>query len=208
MAKILCFGDSNTLGLDPMDNWEMMERSWPVILGDLVENADIEIDGVCHRTTSYTLRNDPETNGIASFKSKYIDKREVFDVIIIMLGTNDSQRILRNRPEDTGNAVKHMVLMYKNGVCADTKFLIISPPLIGNAVLGMNPFQDLFDRNSVLKSKRVAKTLLSAATASGADFMNADSFIKTSSQDGVHFSQENHAKLAAAVARKLELMGI
>ena len=93
MTKILCFGDSNTLGIDPMDNWEVMDRSWPVILGDLVEDADIEVDGVCHRTTSYTMMNDQETNGIYSFKTKYVDKGEVFDTIIIMLGTNDAQLV-------------------------------------------------------------------------------------------------------------------
>ena len=207
MRSILCFGDSNTLGVDPLNNWEIMDRSWPVILGDLVEGADIEIDGACHRTTSYTLLNDQETNGIQTFKSKYIDKGVVFDTIIIMLGTNDAQKSIKNTADDIGNGVKSMIMLYKNLVNANTKFLVICPPLIGYAVLGQNPFQDLFDRNSVLKSKRIAKSLLSAATAAGADFMNAGSFIKTSSQDGIHFSQENHAKLAAAVARKLELMG-
>ncbi len=208
MKRVLIFGDSNTVGLDPLNNWAVMEKPWPSILKEERPDLDITVDGACHRTSGYTMAGNPDTNGLAAFRSKYTGTKDTYDLIIFMLGINDVQKIISVIPEETASNIKTLIWEYKSNVSLSSRFLIISPPLVSNAVLGRNPFQDLFDRNSVLKSKRMTKALLSAAKITGSDFLSGESFIKTSSQDGIHFSEENHAKLASAVVRKLELMGV
>ena len=46
MKKILCFGDSNTWGHNPVD-CSKLEKPWTVWLKDIVPEYEIVSDGVC-----------------------------------------------------------------------------------------------------------------------------------------------------------------
>ena len=46
-------------------------------------------DGVCGRATTHYLENEDKTNGLKDFRERYLSGENDFDLIIIMLGTND-----------------------------------------------------------------------------------------------------------------------
>ena len=88
MKKILCFGDSNTWGHNPVD-CSKLEKPWTVWLKDIVPEYEIVSDGVCGRATTHYLENEDKTNGLKDFRERYLSGENDFDLIIIMLGTND-----------------------------------------------------------------------------------------------------------------------
>lgn len=56
MKKILCFGDSNTWGHNPVD-CSKLEKPWTVWLKDIVPEYEMVSDGVCGRATTHYLEN-------------------------------------------------------------------------------------------------------------------------------------------------------
>ena len=63
MKKILCFGDSNTWGHNPVD-CSKLEKPWTVWLKDIVPEYEMVSDGVCGRATTHYLENEDKTNGL------------------------------------------------------------------------------------------------------------------------------------------------
>ncbi|MFR5209618.1 MAG: hypothetical protein ACLTG2_08865 [Clostridia bacterium] len=61
MKKILCFGDSNTWGHNPVD-CSQLEKPWTVWLKDIV--PDINISTEWRRATTHYLENEDKTNGL------------------------------------------------------------------------------------------------------------------------------------------------
>lgn len=84
MKKILCFGDSNTWGHNPVD-CSKLEKPWTVWLKDIVPEYEIVSDGVCGRATTHYLENEDKTNGLKDFRERYLSGENDFDLIIIML---------------------------------------------------------------------------------------------------------------------------
>ena len=71
MKKILCFGDSNTWGHNPVD-CSKLEKPWTVWLKDIVPEYEIVSDGVCGRATTHYLENEDKTNGLKDFRERKI----------------------------------------------------------------------------------------------------------------------------------------
>ena len=88
MKKILCFSDSNTWGHNPVD-CSQLETVDGFGLKDIVPEYEIVSDGVCGRATTHYLENEDKTNGLKDFRERYLSGENDFDLIIIMLGTND-----------------------------------------------------------------------------------------------------------------------
>ena len=82
MKKILCFGDSNTWGHNPVD-CSQLEKPWTVWLKDLVPEYEIVPDGVCGRATTHYLENEDKTNGLKDFRERYLSGENDFDLIAI-----------------------------------------------------------------------------------------------------------------------------
>ena len=79
MKKILCFGDSNTWGHNPVD-CSQLEKPWTVWLKDIVPEYEIVSDGVCGRATTHYLENEDKTNGLKDFRERYLSGENDFDL--------------------------------------------------------------------------------------------------------------------------------
>ena len=152
MKKILCFGDSNTWGHNPVD-CSKLEKPWTVWLKDIVPEYEIVSDGVCGRATTHYLENEDKTNGLKDFRERYLSGENDFDLIIIMLGTNDVLNNIDFSNQKTADVLKIYVEECRAKFGKDKpKILLVSPILINDNCLTHPIFKDLYSEKSIEKS--------------------------------------------------------
>lgn len=200
MKRILCFGDSNTWGHNP-DDFSQIEKAWPVILKTLLPECEIIQDGKCGRTTAY---GEYETNGIDVFRDRYIKNNSDFNLIVIMLGTNDTLKEFDRTPKETAESLQIFIDEWRGKYGGVTEFLFISPIRITQDALSHPVFKDLYDETAITKSECFKDAISQMAKQTAAHFMDAAEAASPSKIDGIHMEPSEHEKLAHAVADKIK----
>ena len=200
MKTVLCYGDSNTWGYEPKTDGRIpWKQRWPGILQDKL-GADFQVveNGLCGRTTRHESATEAFVNG-------YLEARvcaEVnapLSVAAVMLGTNDCKDEYTSEPADIAENVKAVAKVFQE---KGVKILILSPAPIRE--LEKSPFRDEFGRYAEEKSRRLPGYLRKMADEMGWTFLETGKFVKAGDYDGIHLPAEEHAKLAEAVAKKIE----
>lgn len=203
VKKILCFGDSNTWGHDPADGAQLSYR-WTTGLAQMLPDYEITIDGACGRSTKFDVPDMSDSNGIDVFRERYINTENDFDLIIIMLGTNDQLNFFDCTAKETAETIGAYVREYRLKHGNKTEFLIISPILIRACALKHPIFGTLYSEKSVEASKNFAGSFSDMADTENAHFLDAGSIAKASDTDGIHMDIKEHRKLAQAIAEKVK----
>lgn len=204
MKRILCFGDSNTWGHNPID-CSQLERRWTVILQEMLPDCEIIQDGRCGRSTKFDVPDMPETNGLITFRERYLQGENEFDMIIIMLGTNDLLNHFDCPVEETANTLRTYVKECHAKFGKDRpQILLVSPILVRDYVTKNPIFKDQYDMSAVIKSKSFAQNISAVAQQEGVHFLDASKAAMASSIDGVHMDSAEHEKLAIAIAAKIK----
>ena len=207
MKQILAFGDSNTWGLIPgtMDRYPEYTR-WTGILRRIITPKGYRIleDGVVGRTTVFEDPARPFRKGIDSI-ARY-RRTEDLAAVILMLGTNDCKKTLRNTPEQIGDGIEQCISRFEEFV-SPGKILVLSPILLGENV--WRPDKDpAFDRESVETSTALKEIYQAIAARRGNLFMAASDYAVPSPVDEEHLSVEGHVHLASAILKKLNDSGL
>ena len=202
MKVILCFGDSNTYGRDPVTKGRLdRETRWPGVLQKrLGGEYDVIEEGLNGRTTVW---NDPVRGGSKRNGSVYLlpclESHTPIDLLIIMLGTNDLKARFSVTPYDIAESIGALIEIARGSRSGldgkSPKILIMAPPPLGKLTEWAETFQ-----GGVEKSKQLADYYLSVASAYGCLFLDTSTVIQSSKLDGLHFDPEDHLKLGAAVA--------
>lgn len=201
MNKILCFGDSNTWGHNPLD-FSKLEKCWPVVVREMLTDCEIIEDGVCGRATKF---GESETNGIIKFREKYLSGENEFDLIIIMLGTNDLLNQFDCSPEETAETLGTYIDEYREKFCENkTKFLLVSPIYINEYMLKHPVFKDLYSEKSIIKSHEFADNIKEIAKQKNVYFMDAAQVASASNIDGIHMEETEHKKFAEAITERIK----
>ncbi len=200
MKKILCFGDSNTWGHNPVDG-SQLERPWPRVLSDMADEWDIEDDGLCGRTTCFDIPGDAGKNGREAFE-QYLHRDTPADLLVIMLGTNDTLNFFTPSAKQTADALSEYVKSYREKF-PSAAVLLVSPILIREEALLHPVFSDLYSQKSVEEARKFGSEIKMAAEHTGAYFLNAADFAQASDIDGIHMTEEEHEKLALALFDKI-----
>ena len=204
MKSVVCFGDSNTYGHDPvtMDRLPDSVR-WTCLLQKLLGNEFKVIEeGLNGRTTVFDDPNDDWKNGVDYIKGILCTHRPV-DYLVIMLGTNDMKTVYNASLEAIADGLNEIVqraekvMDLKQGYVP--KILIVSPPEISTDIL-TGPFADSFNEVSIDKSKRLADYYKKVADKHGCGFLDAKQYIRPSVEDGLHLDPNGHKGLAKAIA--------
>lgn len=203
MKRIVCFGDSNTFGHDPKDGSRLDKRWTRLIRPMLGDGYEIIEEGLCGRTTVFPIGAEPDGWEGSTVIKPVVCTHKPFDLLIIMLGTNDLLIDTGADIDDSARGMETLIKMTRE--CVDARILIISPVLIDESVKDSEIFAPKYgyDRGCVL-SKQFAAKFREAADNNGCEFMNAAEFAKASPLDGVHMDPDNHAKLARAIADKIK----
>ena len=92
MKTIVCFGDSNTWGYIPVTGHRLdYSKRWPGAMSYILGNSyKVEEEGVNGRTTCFEDPIYPKRCGTEFFEEVLLTNYPV-DLVIIMLGTNDSK---------------------------------------------------------------------------------------------------------------------
>lgn len=202
MKRILCFGDSNTYGHDPKDASRLKKR-WTRYVSEML-GGDCEIieEGLCGRTTVFPVNGTPDGWEGSTLLRPVIATHKPYDLLIIMLGTND---LLLSTGADTEDSAEGMEKLIEIAQAEySSKILVISPILFDEAIQYNEIFSALYGGTRVCElSKEFAPKYERIARKHGCFFMNAADYAKASELDGVHMDSENHRRLAEAIYKKL-----
>lgn len=199
MKHILCYGDSNTFGsMTECDGRYDYQDRWTTILSSSLGDGYRIIDeGLGGRTTVF---DDPFVEGKNGYKYLGIslESHKPLDLVIIMLGTNDTKQIYNASAKSIAYGVSKLVEKIKsaNGI-GNPEVLIVSPPYIEKGV-GSSRFES-FDESAPIKSRELAFYFKKTAEATGSYFFDAATVAHVGS-DCLHMTKDSHRALGEALS--------
>jgi lysophospholipase L1-like esterase len=208
MKRILCYGDSNTWGYDPISKGRFADHiRWSGVLSGILGNGYTVIEeGLGGRTTVW---EDP----IEGYKSgvKYLipclQSHSPLDLVIIMLGTNDLKKRFSLSAYDIaqGAGVLVQTVLQSQAGPADTapEILLLCPP----KATKLTDFAQLFE-GAEAKSAKFPEEFARVARELKCPLLDTTAVVVTSQADGIHIEAGQHQRLGEAVAQKVkELIG-
>lgn len=202
MKTILCYGDSNTWGHNPITQERYpLEQRWVTRLArDLGPDYLVIPEGLNSRTTAWP---DPVEGEHKSGKSTLIpilESHHPIDVVVLLLGTNDLKHRFGLSAWDIAQSAQKLVKMIQGSGCGPNgrppRVLLIAPPPTRAAG---TRFKDTF-AGSDEKSRQLAHFFKQVAVEQGCGFLDAGLHVSSSRVDGIHLDASEQPKLAAAVA--------
>ena len=205
--RILCFGDSNTWGYRGADKSRYDEDvRWTGRLQAMLGDGYTVIEeGQNGRTT---VRDDPYENRLAGLTYLWpcMESHHPFDLLIVMLGTNDAKCYFGAQPGSIARGAGRLVDMARKsefGIGGNPpRVLLVSPIHIEYS----DTFAYNFGQQAAEKSRGFAAAYREIADKFGCDFMDAARFAGPCPEDGVHLNAEGHEKLARAMYEKIKQM--
>ena len=210
---ILCLGDSNTHGYcaGPADcadggiRFNEHERWTQLLQAKLGEGNLVIEEGLSGRTTCF---DDPIHEGLNALDYIYpcLKSHESIDLLIIMLGTNDTKDRFY---ASAGCIAIGMARLVKKAMDTDCwggqapNILVIAPPPIGDGML-TSPVVETMGFGCVEKSRRLAHYYQEQCGLLGVHFLDAGALgCEFNRVDYMHLTKKGHATLAEALAQRV-----
>jgi len=205
--RIVCFGDSNTWGYEAVTEGRYDEDvRWTGRLQALLGDGYTVIEeGQNGRTTVW---DDPVENRMAGLKYLWpcMESHSPFDLLIIMLGTNDAKyRFNEPAPGIADGAGRLVDLALKSSFGRGKlppKVLLVAPIRIEYS----DRFRGLFGNQAAEKSREFPEEFRRVAEQFGCAFLDASQFASPCAEDGVHLNAGGHARLAQAICECVQGM--
>lgn len=198
--NILCFGDSNTHGYNP-ENGKRFERHerFTGILQKLLGEKDYVIEeGLSGRTTVF---NDPLSEGLSGidYIVPCLMSHEPIDLLIIMLGTNDTKERFGVSAEAIALGLERLIKKAQscNIAFRDNKpnILVVSPLPIREEIKTVECYNTM-GKGCSEKSYKLASLYEKSAKLLGCHYFNPSTYAICSDFDYMHLSKEAHEILA------------
>ena len=215
VQRIVCYGDSNTWGLDafaPGDAMRRFKHPWPRVLArKLGPGYDVVSEGLNGRTT---IVDDPfmaeyEVNGRRTLPP-ILHSHKPIDVLVIMLGTNDLKKHLNLSPQliARGAATLANDALRMDVWRSTPRVLLVCPVSIKQPPPSCR-FAYSFEGGAA-KAPACARHYRAEADALGVAFLDANAATQIPDPrhggDGIHLSAQNCADLGSLVAEKVREM--
>ena len=206
---IVCLGDSNTHGYcaDPADcadggaRFNENERWTCLLQKALGEEYLVLEEGLSGRTTVFS---DPLHEAMPALDVAYpiLMSHEPVDLLVIMLGTNDTKERFCVNPACIARGLERLVDKCKCIPCwGDHKpnILLIAPPHIGDK-MEQSEVMPAMGLGCAAKSRELAKHYAVVAQNQGCAFLDAEGVAEFNEVDYMHLTRKGHAQLAAKLA--------
>lgn len=211
IKRIICFGDSLTWGYNPdLGSRHSEDTRWTGVLQKLLGNDYVVIEeGQNGRTIATDDPCEGEKNGI-----KYIlpcmESQKPFDLIIVMLGTNDLKIRFNYVSTDIADEMEILIkkiLGFIHFTLNDSaNVLLMSPPLVGDNIEN-SCFGESFGYDRARKvSSELAELYQNLASKYGLEFINTADFVETSETDSIHLDARSNVLLGEIIASKVKEM--
>jgi lysophospholipase L1-like esterase len=210
--SILCFGDSLTWGWIPVLEgvptlrYPYQQRWTGAMAAELGEGYHIIEEGLSARTTSADDPNDPRLNG-SHYLPAALASHNPLDLVIIMLGTNDTKPFFNRTPYDIAYGMAKLVgqvITSAGGVGTAypaPKCLVVAPPPLSPMPHAF--FQGMFG-GAYDKTAELGRQYGAMADFMKIEFLDAGSVISTDGCDGIHFTVQNNLDLGKAIGVKVK----
>lgn len=208
--KIVFFGDSNTWGFDPETGARQKDR-----FVSLIRQAHPEWEIIDEGLNGRTLADDDPyslpRNGARQI-SAVIRTHTPYDVLVVMLGTNDAKRLYSTNTGMLERALYHFLdeatnpAMFRRSPYEPGRILLVQPPLIREDVNDSTWMN--FGQAGIDMMKNSGPLYEKAAALYGLDYLPTHGELPVigGSCDGIHLETEGHARLAELLLKKLEDM--
>ena len=187
---ILCFGNSNTWGFNPLNGTRLPKSMrWPGVLhGRLGEGVHLIEEGLNGRTVFGFYPDGNPLNGAESLLAN-LEAYAPVQVLVVFLGINDlfcergitAAAIAQKLEQTVASAAQ------KN---PDMRTVILPPLPVRDGVR-----QELLYGHEISESRLFASAYEAAARRLGCRFFDPAGIIEASGIDGVHIDADNHIKL-------------
>lgn len=208
---IVCLGDSNTHGYcaDPADcadggiRFNESERWTRRLQAQLGEEYLVVEEGLSGRTTCF---EDPLFEGLSalSYISPCLKSHEFVDLLIIMLGTNDTKERFAASAGCIAIGMGRLVKKAQACECWGNKkpnILVIAPPHIGEG-MHSSPVAETMGPGCAAKSRELAHYYKEQCALLGCHFLDAQALNCEFNQvDFMHLTKQGHATLADALTK-------
>jgi lysophospholipase L1-like esterase len=209
MKTIMCFGDSNTWGFNPENGrrYRYEERWTSVLQKSLGDDYLVIPEGFNGRTTVFTDPFIKCRNGLKVLPS-IIGSHYPIDLLVIMLGTNDTKTFFNQPVDAIGRGIEALVKAVRGksygGENADPEIMIVAPA----PVTGGDAEKAAFDirqfwGDAAAKSRELAREYAERAKTLQCAFFDAAKVATVSPIDGVHLTRESHKALGVALAKAI-----
>lgn len=202
---IVCFGDSNTHGYSAYTDGRFDENErWTCLLGrKLGEDYLVLEEGLSGRTTCY---DDPIHEGLSGLSYIYpcLMSHEPVDLLVIMLGTNDTKERFGSSAACIALGLKRLVAkaIATTDCWRDHKpnILIVTPKNIDKEYEETAVVATM-GRGCAEKSQGLAAEYAKIAQLMGCHYFDANTVVKENNPiDYMHLTPEGHEALASALA--------
>lgn len=200
MREVLCYGDSNTWGYDPLtkDRYGKDDRWTGVLQKTLGSDYHIAEEGLNGRTTVWDDPIEGYKNG-KTYLIPCLETHKPLDLVIMMLGTNDLKKRFSLSAYDIANGAGVLVDIVNKSICGrmeeSPRVLLLAPPPLGK----LTEFAEMFEGGTE-KSKKFSQHYRNVAQEHGCEFFDTSTAIRSSDVDGVHLEKKDHKALGEAVA--------
>ena len=204
MREIMCFGDSNTWGYNPLTRGRFPRgERWPGVLQARLGAAYfVTEEGLNGRTTVWEDPVEGDRMGKRHLMP-CLESHAPLDLLILMLGTNDMKKRYSAPASDIAAGVGVLLdIAARSGCGIDGKaprVLLVAPPPIA----ALTEFASLFE-GAADKSPLLAKLYAEVARARACAFLDAGTVIRSSDADGIHFEEKEHRTLGETIAREVK----
>ena len=203
MKNILCFGDSNTWGYEPL-----VARRYPadvrwtgVLQKALGDGFWVIEEGLNGRTNVTNEEERPMRSGL-DVLPVLLESHRPLDLVVIMLGTNDLKHDFNLSAEQIADGARQ--------VCRsviDCEYLVDDPPEIllispTHVELVTAEEQDLLI-GAIEKSRELAEHYQAVAKDLGIHFLDASKIVLKTDLDGVHWDANQHYKFGEELSVRI-----
>ncbi len=205
--RILCFGDSNTYGYDFENGRFDDETRWTQRLGAMLGDGYAVIEeGLNGRTF---IHDDPSEGGHKNgmtYLPPCLMSHNPLDLVVIMLGTNDTKERFNMNAYTIAQCAQQMVLLTKQYALdrdgKPSKILLVSPILVADDVEA-RMFGASFGAKAAAVSKGFAREYHRVAMLTGSAFLDAAKVTEPWPRDGIHITREGQEVFARAMAERI-----
>ena len=203
MKTIVCYGDSNTWGYDPvtMDRLPITQRWTGVLAQELGAGYRVVEEGLNGRTTVWDDPIEGYKNG-KEYLIPCLETHRPIDLITIMLGTNDLKKRFSLSAFDIANGVGVLVDVVQKSASgpggAVPQILLMAPP----PTTTLTDFAEMFE-GAGERSAKFSQHYRRIADLYGCHLLDTRDVIVSSELDGIHLKADQHHKLGLAVAARV-----
>jgi lysophospholipase L1-like esterase len=198
MKSVLCYGDSLTWGSVPDGQGRhSFEDRWPNAMAAKLPGVEVVADGLRGRTTCYDQHPSPADLNGGRLLPSALHTHAPLDLVIIMLGTNDSY--LEQPAAQAGRGIERLIEIirhhpWRQDAYGTPDILLVAPPaMIACEAWGISA-------QMIANSRAQAGLYAQIANKKSVGFFDANTVAQCSPEDGLHLDADNTRALGEALA--------